>query len=165
MKLRVVVNGTPGELEMEKRESEYRFCWRGGAALQATVVETERGIYSVILDGRACTARVATEGARSLVEIGGRRYLVDAFDPRDWHGRSGPAAGEGRQQVRAPMPGKVVRVLAREGDPVEEGQGLVVVEAMKMQNELQAPRSGRVVLMAVEAGATVAAGDVLAAVE
>jgi len=62
------------------------------------------------------------------------------------------------------MPGKVVRVLVAEGDTVEAGQGLLVVEAMKMQNEIKAPRSGRVVALAAREGATVAAGDPLATI-
>jgi biotin carboxyl carrier protein len=63
------------------------------------------------------------------------------------------------------MPGKVVRVLASKGDLVEKGQGLIVVEAMKMQNEVRAPRSGRLISIAVRAGDTVTAGQTLASVE
>ena len=63
------------------------------------------------------------------------------------------------------MPGKVVRVLVAQGEQVEADQGMVVVEAMKMQNELKAGRSGRVTMLAAEEGATVAAGQVLAVIE
>jgi len=63
------------------------------------------------------------------------------------------------------MPGRVVRVLVTAGDQVEAGQGIVVVEAMKMQNEMKAVRAGRVVTLAVAAGATVNAGEILAAIE
>jgi biotin carboxyl carrier protein len=63
------------------------------------------------------------------------------------------------------MPGKVVRVLAAVGDSVEAGQGILVVEAMKMQNELKAPRAGRVVSVSAKEGDTVAAGEVMAEVE
>ena len=63
------------------------------------------------------------------------------------------------------MPGKVVRVLVAQGDQVEAGQGLVIVEAMKMQNELKAPRAGKVVAVAAAAGATVNAGEILATIE
>jgi biotin carboxyl carrier protein len=72
---------------------------------------------------------------------------------------------EGRQTLSAPMPGKVVRILVNEGDPVERGQGLVVIEAMKMQNELKSPKAGRVVSISASEGAAVAAADVLAVVE
>ena len=63
------------------------------------------------------------------------------------------------------MPGKIVRLLVVEGDTVESGQGLLVMEAMKMQNEMKAPKAGRVVSISAREGATVAAGDVLAAIE
>ena len=67
--------------------------------------------------------------------------------------------------IAAPMPGKVVRLLVAEGDAVEAGQGLLVVEAMKMQNEMKAPKPGTVVSLTAREGATVAAGEVLAAIE
>ena len=70
----------------------------------------------------------------------------------------------GVQTVTAPMPGKVVRVLARPGDEVAAGQGLLVVEAMKMQNEMKTPRAGKVLSMPAKEGATVAAGEVLATI-
>jgi biotin carboxyl carrier protein len=62
------------------------------------------------------------------------------------------------------MPGKIVRVLAAVGDMVEAGQGVVVVEAMKMQNEMKAPRAGRVVTLSAREGASVSAGEVLATI-
>jgi len=63
------------------------------------------------------------------------------------------------------MPGKVVRLLAAEGQQVQAGQGLLVIEAMKMQNEIKAPRAGRVVSLSVGEGATVTAGQALAVLE
>ncbi len=86
-------------------------------------------------------------------------------DPRRWNRGRGGSHSEGRQNVAAAMPGKVVRVLVSEGDLVEAGQGLVVVEAMKMQNEMKAPRSGRVVALSIAPGATVRAGQILAVIE
>jgi biotin carboxyl carrier protein len=72
---------------------------------------------------------------------------------------------EGRQQLTAPMPGKIVRVLLSVDEAVASGQGVVVVEAMKMQNEIKSPKSGRVVEIRVNEGDTVDAGQVLAVVE
>ena len=81
--------------------------------------------------------------------------------------RAGPseAAGHGEQRVIAPMPGRVVRVLVKPGDEVAARQGLVVVEAMKMENELTVPRAGRVKEVAVAEGASVEAGRLLVIVE
>jgi biotin carboxyl carrier protein len=79
--------------------------------------------------------------------------------------RSGKQGREGVETITAPMPGKVVRVLVAPGDAVEAGQGLVVVEAMKMQNEMKASLAGRVATVPAREGATVAAGEVLATIE
>jgi biotin carboxyl carrier protein len=86
------------------------------------------------------------------------------IDPRSW--RRGHGEGielEGRQKIVAPMPGKVVRVLVEPGQSVAAGQGLLVIEAMKMQNEIRSPKSGTVEKLAVE-GQTVNAGEILAIV-
>jgi biotin carboxyl carrier protein len=90
---------------------------------------------------------------------------MEVRDPRRWSRQSRGGAHAGTHQIKAPMPGKVVRVLAAAGDVVEAGQGVVVVEAMKMQNELKAPRAGRVIGVTAKIGATVTAGEVLATVE
>jgi biotin carboxyl carrier protein len=86
-------------------------------------------------------------------------------DPRRRSGQRGRHGLGGSQQVISPMPGRVVRLLVAQGDEVSAGQGLVVVEAMKMQNELKAPRDGRVLTLTAREGATIAAGEVLAVIE
>ena len=89
---------------------------------------------------------------------------MEIADPRAWRrGRGGSIELEGRQQVAAPMPGKIVRVLVAPGQQVEAGQGLLVIEAMKMQNEIRSPKSGTVEKL-VREGQTVNAGEILAVV-
>jgi biotin carboxyl carrier protein len=89
---------------------------------------------------------------------------VEIFDPRSWRRKRGAGIDlEGRQQLIAPMPGKIVRVLVAAGQEVNVGQGLLVIEAMKMQNEIRSPKSGIVEKLARE-GQTVNAGEVLAIV-
>jgi biotin carboxyl carrier protein len=116
------------------------------------------------IDGEKVVLEVKREGGR--VSVGGREYGVRMTDPKHLRG-AGALGGEqgGRAQVKAPMPGKVVRVLVEAGQVVEAGQGLVVVEAMKMQNELKSPKSGTVSEVRAAAGSTVNAGDVLVVVE
>jgi biotin carboxyl carrier protein len=99
-----------------------------------------------------------------VVTVNGFRYEIEVRDPRRWSRQSRGGSHAGAQDIKAPMPGKVVRVLVAVGDAVEAGQGIVVVEAMKMQNEMKAPRAGKVIAIAAKAGATVTAGDVLATV-
>jgi biotin carboxyl carrier protein len=100
-----------------------------------------------------------------VVVIDGNRFDIDVRDPRHFRRRNGWHGIDGLQNVTAPMPGKVVRLLAQLGTTVTAGQALVVVEAMKMQNELRSPKSGKVVSVPVHEGDTVAAGDVLVVVE
>jgi biotin carboxyl carrier protein len=146
MKLQILVNGRPVEVNAEDV--------RG-------VAQVEPGVYSVLLGGRSFEARAIASGEGLRLELDGRRFTAEVYDPRDRGQRSNAALGTGRQNVAAPMPGKVIRVLVRAGDAVEIGQGLVVVEAMKMQNEMKALRSGQVVEVRVRDGDTVTAGDVL----
>jgi biotin carboxyl carrier protein len=116
------------------------------------VIETEPGVYSILIDGQSFEVRAS-------------ELNIEIEDPRELR-KSGAVAGlEGRQTVSAPMPGKVVRVLVAEGDIVGHGQGLVVIEAMKMQNEMKSPKPGTVISLTAIEGAAVAAGQVLAVVE
>jgi biotin carboxyl carrier protein len=107
-------------------------------------------------------------GASNFFGVGlrGHSYNIKVVDPKRL--RSGQTSGahdHGTAQIVSPMPGKVVRVLVAEGQPVEAGAGIIVVEAMKMQNEMKAPKAGVVISINAEPGATVNAGDVLAVIE
>jgi biotin carboxyl carrier protein len=163
MKLHLTVNGAEKEIDIATLSPECRFRLDGLERL-ASVRLVEPGVYSILLDGRVYDARVDRAGERLVVQVAGDRFEVEVRDPRSWSRRS-VLASQGLATLSAPMPGKVVRVLVAEGEMVEAGQGLVVVEAMKMQNEIKAPRSGRVISLAVRVGATVAAGDPLATIE
>ncbi len=100
------------------------------------------------------------------VHVNGRQVALTISESGRARVRGGAAAhGHGPQRLLAPMPGKVVKVLVRPGDAVEAGQGLIVVEAMKMENELRAAKAGRVASVAVTEGQSVDAGAVLAVVE
>lgn len=131
----------------------------------ADVREVEPGVYSILHAACSYEAQVVKGEAGFSVRLGGRVFEVEIYDPRDGASGAGAKLGEGRQIVKAPMPGKVVRTLVAVGDAVEAGQGIAVVEAMKMQNEMKALKAGRVVELRVAAGDTVGAGSVLAVVE
>jgi acetyl/propionyl-CoA carboxylase alpha subunit len=137
-------------------------CSVDGRAIQVNAQVTEPGVVSLIVDGRQY--RCVLDG--NAVIIGGRRFSFDVEDPRSLRGRRGAGEGAaGPRPVKAPMPGRVVRVLVSEGDEVAEHQGVVVIEAMKMQNELKSPKAGRVARVAVAVDGTVGAGDVLVIIE
>ena len=142
-------------------------CSVDGRAMSVDVQLLEPGVMSLLIadpDAQGRQYRCVLDG--DGVVIGGRRYGFAVDDPRSLQGRRGAGAGtEGPQPVKAPMPGRVVRMLVEVGMEVGEGQGVVVIEAMKMQNELKAPKAGRVVRVGAVVGDTVGSGDVLVVVE
>lgn len=137
-------------------------CVVDGQPMRVDAQLLQAGVMSLVVEGRQYRCVLDGDG----VWIGGRRFGFEVDDPRSLRGRRGAGAGvEGPRPVKAPMPGRVVRVLVAAGDEVAEGAGVVVIEAMKMQNELKAPKAGRVTRVAVAVGDTVGSGDVLAVVE
>jgi len=137
-------------------------CLIDGRAMQVNAQTMEPRVLSLIIDGRQY--RCVLDG--DAVIIGGQRFGFQVEDPRSLRGRRGAGEGAaGPRPVKAPMPGRVVRVLVSEGDEVAEHQGVVVIEAMKMQNELKSPKAGRVARVAVAVDGTVGSGDVLVVIE
>jgi biotin carboxyl carrier protein len=160
MNLDITVDGRTRPLRLEGDGETWTIDGRA-----ASILEVEPGVYSVLLGGRSFEARIERVEEGWAVQVGGRRFVLDVADPRRLERRASTRQRGGRQSVVAPMPGKVVRLLVAEGDGVEAGQGLVVIEAMKMQNEMKALKPGRVASLPVREGATVTAGDVVAVVE
>jgi biotin carboxyl carrier protein len=142
------------------------FCAIDGRATEADVIELSPGIYSILIGGESFEAHVERSATGLRVTVAGREYLATIRDPRARRrSRVRALEAEGRQQVFAPMPGKIVRLLVKPGDRIEAGQGLLVVEAMKMQNEVRSPKSGRVERLLVSEGHAVNAGEILAVID
>jgi biotin carboxyl carrier protein len=121
-------------------------------------------LESLLIEGRQCEVSVSTRGGNGyLVSTRRAGVMVDVTDPLTHLARAGARGAGGRkgQQVTAYMPGRVVTLLVKEGDAVGPGQGLVVLEAMKMENEIQAEQEGVVKRIFVEQGQTVEGGDPL----
>jgi biotin carboxyl carrier protein len=163
MKLDLTVNGANDQIEILAPAPDCRFRL-GGEERSAQVEIAEPNVYSVLMDGRSYDARVEEVPGGLVVVIDGFRFEIDVRDPRRFSRKAAGRGGEGVQTILAPMPGKVVRVLVSAGDAVEAGQGLLVVEAMKMQNEMKAARAGTVLSVSTKEGATVTAGEVLATI-
>jgi len=130
-----------------------------------SVEEVMPGVFSVLLDGRSYQVNVAPHADGFEVWVGLERYFISLADPRDRALNSRQGGSAGPVELRAQMPGKIVKLLVAVGSAVTAGQGLIVVEAMKMQNEVKAPKDGIVTRIHVAEGATVAAGDPLLVVE
>jgi len=161
MKLAVKLNARDHAIDVSIEGNRLRGTVDGNA-IEADAVEVSPGIYSVLIGGCAFEVRVEACGAGLQINMDGREYSATIRDPRQWHRRdASEMETQGRQKVAAPMPGKIVRLLVRAGDQVEAGQGVVVVEAMKMQNEVRAPKSGKVEKLLVSEGQAVTAGETL----
>lgn len=166
MKLEVVIDGKPRALEIHAgpggRICEFIFdCERA----RADAHEVEPGVYSILIEGRSYEVKIEPGGEGYYAGVNGRRYSILVRDPRRLSRTGGGLAATGRQKITSPMPGKVVRVLVGEGEEVAAGQGLLVVEAMKMQNEIRSPKAGRVASIPAREGAAVAGGETLVEVE
>ena len=161
----VTVDGKPHRLEIEKAEDGW-MCRIDGQEIKVDAVLTRRDVLSLLVDGRSYEVKREQTAADLHLWVGSTRFGVEVRDPRSLRSRrDGTGDEKGPKKVMASMPGRVVRLLVTEGAEVEAGQGIVVVEAMKMQNEIKSPKKGIVRKLAATAGATVNAGDVLAIVE
>ena len=165
MKLSLTIDGRPDTIEILSPAPACRFQLGDAPPRDANVEIPEPGVYSVLLDGRSYDAFVENTPSGLVVTIEGYRWKIDVRDPRRWSRKTAGAGSDTVQSILSPMPGKVIRVLVAPGDPVVPGQGIVVVEAMKMQNELESNGTGRVVTVPAKEGATVSAGELLATIE
>jgi len=170
MKYEVQVEDLSGRksriVELERNGGGWRIQL-DGQPIDADAVEIAPYTLSILLNGQSYEIRVipAPDGKLKL-QTGTHEFTAEVIDPRSWSGRRhAHVEAEGRQQIVAPMPGKVVRLLVKAGDRVEAGQGLFVVEAMKMQNEIRSPKSGIVERVLAKEGQAVNSGEVLAWVE
>jgi biotin carboxyl carrier protein len=166
MKIELEIDGQiiEGEFTLAGGAAQLSF---GGATREAQVSEPEPGMFTVIINDRVyrCALEESPGGAVEVI-VNGKRIPVAARDKKHLRGQTGAGAGaSGQVKLSAPMPGKIVRVLLSAGDEVAARQGVLVVEAMKMQNEVQSPKAGKIAEIKVSEGQTVNAGEVLAIIE
>ncbi|MFY9607023.1 MAG: acetyl-CoA carboxylase biotin carboxyl carrier protein subunit [Blastocatellia bacterium] len=163
MRYEADIDGHQISLEVEQRNGRV-FATIAQRSYDLEVVSPEPGVYLMFLGNEVHEARVWSADTNSLrVTLGGRAFAASIIDRK--HRRTIEHRPEGQQQLTAPMPGKVVRVLLKPGDEVSEGQGVIVVEAMKMQNEIKSPKTGRILQVRVSEGDTINNNQVLAVVE
>lgn len=168
MKIQAELGNEKHDLEV-RREDEKVYALVDGREYELEVAEPEPGVFLMKNGSQVTEAFVSAPsntGGPLQVQMGGTTFEIRLIDPKRLRGSGGAAdAGEGAAEIRTAMPGKVVRLLQNAGDEVQKGDGVVIVEAMKMQNELKAPKAGIVKEIRVKEGATVAGGDVLAIIE
>ncbi len=139
----------------------------GGQAYRVDAFRHDYGTVSLIVDTESYSVQLDRRETDVKVHIRGSQYALEILDERRLRMRRAAArfTVSGKQAITAPMPGKVVKVLVRAGDAVREGQGVVVIEAMKMENEMRSPKDGKVVELLVSEGQAVDRGTRLAVVE
>ncbi len=152
-------------LELEKVDGRWQ-CRLDGETIAIDALLPRRDVLSLLIDGRAFEIKREQSATDLHLWVGSERFAVELRDPRSLRSRQKSGVDEkGPKKIVAPMPGRIVRLLVAENDPVEAGQGLIVVEAMKMQNEIKSPKKGVVRKLPAAAGAAVNPGDILAIVE
>lgn len=160
----VIIDGKNYQLDLNHADG----CWScvlDGRSLQIDAVLTRPDVLSLRIGDKSYEVKSEHVGGDLHIWVGSARFAAEVRDPRSLRGRARAADDHGPRKISAAMPGKVVRVLVKEGEEVEAGTGIAVVEAMKMQNEIKSPKKGIVQRIPVKEGAAVNAGDVLAIVE
>ncbi|TNF50721.1 biotin/lipoyl-binding protein [bacterium] len=151
-----VFRSQDGELVVKVEDREYTVDSRW----------TQLDLLSLIIDGRSYQVDIHSEKDCHRVLVEGEHFDFELFDERKALLKSAAGLGaEGVQEIRTSMPGKIVKILVAEGDEVQEGDGLVIVEAMKMENEMKSPKAGTITKVGVEEGEAVEAGALLVVVE
>ena len=151
-------------LELDRASSGWS-CRLDGRSVEVDSVLIRAGTLSLRLANQCYEVKCERLAGELKIWIGQESLTVEVRDPRSLRGRMRSSDEHGVKKLIAPMPGKVVRVLVEQGAQVEAGAGILVVEAMKMQNEVKSPKKGTIQKLLVSQGAAVNAGDVLAIVE
>lgn len=166
MKRTLILGKESKDVELLHQDGMTTLVWEGQSQ-PIDILELEPGCYSIILEGRSVEVRLdagkspdpEAHAYRAMLYDGSYEFAL--VDPRRALLAATGAAGAGGGVLSSPMPGKIVKLLVKAGDPVQEGQTLVVMEAMKMQNELKATITGTVATVHVQEGATVETGAAL----
>jgi biotin carboxyl carrier protein len=160
----VTIDGRNYRLELGRLESGWS-CRLDGRDVEVDAVLVRPSVLSLRIGNQAYEVKCEQLAGELHLGVGSRLFLADVRDPRSLRGRVREIDDRGPKKLIAPMPGKVVRVLASVGSEIEAGAGLLVVEAMKMQNEIKSPKKGTIQKILVSEGTAVNAGDILAIVE
>jgi biotin carboxyl carrier protein len=167
LKLQIEIDGESYTLTLERQSQTAQYTLTGVAnsSGSANIAELMPGTFSILLGTRSIEARVVPAADNLQIHIAGRRHRVSVADLRDRPNRGKKAGAHGPVEIRSQMPGKIVKLLVERGAAVHTGQGLIVVEAMKMQNEMKSPKDGIATKIYVPEGVTVGAGEALLLIE
>ncbi|HTW32322.1 MAG TPA: biotin/lipoyl-containing protein [Candidatus Sulfotelmatobacter sp.] len=160
----ITIDGKSHRLELSRADGRW-LCRLDGREIEVDAVLARPDVLSLRVGNQAYEVKCERVGGDTHIWVGSARFAAEVRDPRSLRSRVRAVDDHGPKKLTAPMPGKVVRILVTQGAEVEAGAGIVVVEAMKMQNEVKSPKKGTIQKILVSEGAAVNAGDVLAIVE
>lgn len=143
------INDSKFEVELDKKK------------IEVDLIHSEHSLYSLIIEGRSYEVNIDGVNGNCSIHIDGIHYLINVINEKKKAKIrvSGLDDVAGKLEVKSSMPGKVIKILVEQGENIEEGQGLVVLEAMKMENEISSPKKGKITSIIVKEGETVK-GDV-----
>lgn len=165
MRYTVVVANERVDLEIDLNDPRTVVALVDGRAYSLEAKSVEPGVYWFNWNNRSVELSVTPAGEAYTVSVDGIRYPAEILDARAALRKAAQQGHDGVVELRAPMPGKIVKILLQPGTEVSANQGVLVMEAMKMQNEVKSTKSGIVKRIAVQENAAVNAGDLLAIVE
>jgi len=160
----IAIDGKNYRLDLNQIDGRWH-CQLDGREIEVDAVLARPDVLSLRIGNKAYEVKCERVSSDLHIWVGSVRYAAEVRDPRSLRGRARAVDEHGPKKLTAPMPGKVVRILVTQGAEIEAGAGVLVVEAMKMQNEVKSPKKGTVQKILVNEGAAVNAGDVLAIVE
>jgi biotin carboxyl carrier protein len=160
----IAIDGKQYRLDLEQADGGWA-CRVDGHDVEVDAVLARPNVLSLRIGNKAYEVKCERVGGEMHLWVGSRRFAAEVRDPRSLRSRARSSDEQGPRKLTAPMPGKVVRILVSPGAAVDAGAGVLVVEAMKMQNEVKSPKKGAIQKILVVEGAAVNAGDVLAIVD
>lgn len=162
MKLFAEINSQKHEIKIERKDEKI-FAEVDGRQYELEASEPESNVFLLKHNNRIYQVYVSPN---NLISLENHQFEINLTDPKRLRG-AGDIGGQtdGAAEIKTAMPGKIVRVLAERESEIKKGEGVIVVEAMKMQNELKSPKDGIVKEIRFAEGATVNAGDILVIIE
>ncbi|MBL8149936.1 MAG: hypothetical protein JNN15_08405 [Blastocatellia bacterium] len=164
MNYEIEVDNQTVQIELKKTDAGFQ-ATIDGRSYEATLIQPEPNLYTLFVNGRVYEFRTSYQPGRQEVAVNsaGLSLTTRLIDRKKRQGE-GKAAG-GSKTITAPMPGRVVQIMKSVGDEVADGESVIIVEAMKMQNELASPKASKIKEIKVQVGQTVIAGEVLVVIE
>src|SRR5262245_58203112 len=164
MKYSAIVDGEQLEIELNPKSAGEIEAQIDGRKYLVDIMAVEPGLFWINWNHRSIEISIIPKGEGYLVSLNGRYVPIEIMDARTALRKASLQGHAGAIELRAPMPGKIVKVLMAEGDEAAANQGVLVMEAMKMQNEIKSPKKGIVKKVLVKEAAAVNAGDLLAVI-